>query len=203
MKREGILILVVMYLSILFFMIFTKAGNSNLSNDETLKIGEEKYLKFLWMVDGAFNEERIGGEFIVNGKTLNKDKKIFTCKYSKKDNKTCVGNNFQEEFNNLFASNIKYDHVYSDKMTFSWYKYKDGKYYFTNPNNCNIKRMSLEQKITVQEILDDKVIYNIVYENDDYNRMNYLYFVLVNEENDWKISEAYYYDLCEMYYHIE
>ena len=203
MKREGILILVVMYLSILFFMIFTKAGNSNLSYDEALKIGEEKYLKFLWMVDGAFNEERIGGEFIVNGKTLNKDKKIFTCKYSKKDNKTCVGNNFQEEFNNLFASNIKYDHVYSDKMTFYWYKYKDGKYYFTNPNNCNIKRMSLEQKITVQEILDNKVIYNIVYENDDYNRMNDLDFVLVNEENDWKISEAYYYDLCEMYYHIE
>lgn len=203
MKKERILILVVICLSIIFFVVFTKAGNSNLSYDEALKIGEEKYLKFLWMVDGAFNEKRIDGEFKVNGKTLDKDKKIFTCNYLKKEKNTCVGNNFQEEFNNLFASNIKYDSVYSDKMTFTWYKYKDGKYYFTNPNNCNIKRMSIEQKITVHEILDNKITYSVAYENDDYNRINYYYFTLINEENDWKISEAHYYDLCEMDYHIE
>ena len=70
-------------------------------------------------------------------------------------------NNFLEEFNKLFSNSIKYDYLYGDGITYSWVKYDKDKFSFTNPNNCNINRMGLEQKLSIKEISDDKLIYII------------------------------------------
>ena len=202
MKKQGILILSILFICILLFILFTKADNNSLSKEKALEIGEDKYLKFLWMVDGAFNDKRMNGEYIVNGKKLDKNNITFTCNYSKNNNETCVGSNFIEEFNNLFKEELKYEDVYGDKLTYTWIKYEKDKYYFTNPKNCSVNRMNLEQKLSVKEITNDKIVYNISYQGS-YNHINNYNFILIKEDNDWKIDEAYYIDLCEMEYHIE
>ena len=201
MKKQGLLILIIICMCVPFFIVFTKADNG-FNEKEILNLGEEMYLKFLWLVDGSFNEERMDGEYSVNGKKLGKESKIFECSYLKNNKETCVGNGFSEEFNKIFSSNINYDDVYGDILTYNWYKFEDGKYYFTNPNNCKVNRMNLEQKIHIKEVNDDKIIYTVSYINN-YNRVINNDFVLIKENNNWKIREAYYYDLCEMEYHIE
>ncbi len=201
MKKQGLLILFLLCISVTLFIVFTKADNNY--DEEILEIGEEKYLKFLWMVDGAFNEKRMDGEFTINGKKLNKDNISFTCEYMKKNKETCIGNNFLEEFNSLFSQSIIYSDVYGDGMTFSWIKHEDNKFYFTNPNNCNINRMNLEQTLSIKEVNDDRIIYRVSYQTNNYKHPYNANFVLVKENNDWKRSEANYYDLCEMEYHIE
>ena len=185
MKRQWLLILIVLCMCVTLFTIFTKADN-NYNEKEILSIGEEKYLKFLWIVDGAFNETRMDGEYTVNGKKLNDLDKIFKCNYPKKNKETCVGENFQEEFDKIFSNSIRYDDVYGDKLTYNWFKYENGKYYFTNPNNCRINRMNLGQKISIKEVNDDKIVYNITYESN-YNHVNNSDFVLIKENNNWKI----------------
>ena len=171
------------------FVILTKASDNVINNREALKIGEDKYLKFLWMVDGAFNKE----EFVVNNKKLNKEEKVFTCKYK---NNECISNNFESEFKKLFASNITYEKVYSDGISYSWFNYKNGNYYFNNINSCNVNRMSLNQEIKVIKIEDKKIVYEITIDNRKRD------FILVYEDNDWKISTAFYHDLCGMKYFI-
>lgn len=201
MKKQGIVILLAISISIILFISYTKAGNKY--NENTLlKIGEEKYLKFLWMVDGAFNDSRLDGEYSVNGKKLDKDSKIFTCDYLKNNKLTCVGKNFMSEFSNLFSNNISYESVYGDKLTYLWIKYENDNYYFTNPNRCNINRMNLNQSLAIKEIMDNKVVYSVtVDDNDMHTKIND--FVLILENDEWKISKATYYDLCEMEYYIE
>lgn len=201
MKKQGLLILIILGISIMLFLVFTKADNFN--EKDILKMGEEKYLRFLWIIDGAFNEKRIDGEYTVNGKKLDKNNIKFTCDYKKDNKKTCKGNNFQEEFYDLFSQSINYDDVYGDGMTFSWLKYENGNYYFTNPSNCNINRMNLEQTLTIKKIYNDKILYRVTYNTSSTSHLNNNVFVLIKENNDWKISEATYYDLCEMEYHVE
>jgi hypothetical protein len=185
MKKQGLLIIVLMFLSVIMFLLFTKAAN----NDDLLKLCEEKYLNFLWMVDGAFNK----AEFVVNNKKLNSKDKVFTCKYQ---NNECIGNNFESEFKKLFARNITYEKVYSDGISYSWINYKNGKYYFNNINTCNVNRMSLNQKLDVTKIEDKKIVYEITIDNRKRD------FVLIYEEDDWKINTAFYHDLCGMKYFI-
>ena len=198
MGKQRILILFVLLLSIILGIIFKESYS--LTNEEILSIGEEKYLKFLWMVDGAFNESRMNGEYLVNNRKLDKNNKVFVCIYS--NNNTCVSNNFYEEFYKLFSTNIKYEYVYGDGLTYSWIKEENNKFYFTNPNNCNINRMNLKQRLTIKEIHDKKIVYNINFHGNKKHDINQE-FILQYENDDWKIVKAYYYDLCEMEYYIE
>ena len=201
MKKIIVPIVFLVCLSTVSFIIFIKADDL-ISNEEAIKIGEEKYMKFLWLVDGAFNNERMNGEFIVNGKKMNNKDKVFTCKYQK-NNIECVGNNFEKEFSNLFSNNIRYDNVYSDGNIYSWYKYQNNKYVFNNLNNCNINRMGLNHKLNVDMISKDELIYDIVFIDNQIEHVNKKKFILVLENNEWKISKAYYHDLCGMNYYIE
>ena len=200
MKNRVYLMIILIFLAIVSFAIITKSDNNEFDKEEILKIGEEKYLQFLWMVDGAFNNERMNDEYEVNGKKMDENNKVFTCKYKKNSN-TCMANNFEEEFRKLFASRILYDNVYGDNLTFSWIKYEKGKYYFTNPNNCNTKRMSLIHNLEIKSVDGEKIVFNASFMG---NRVTLKReFILIKEDNIWKISKAFYRDLCEMDYYIE
>jgi len=182
-------------LAILLFVIFVKADDTIISKEEALKIGEEKYLEFLWMVDGAFNNERFNGEFIVNEKKL--DNYSFDCVYNNKKD-SCISKNFEESFNKLFVKRIRPQDVYGDGITFSWYtKIKDG-YEFNNTSNCSVKRMGLNQSINIKEIYENKIEYLVYFDDLTVDKL----FVLEKENGEWKISQAYYHDLCKLDYYI-
>ena len=119
-----------------------------------------------------------------------------------KNDKTCIGNNFEEVFHNLFASSITYNDVYSDDSENGWLKYEKGKYLFTNINTCNVRRMNLNQTIKIFKIEKDKLLFDVLMEDSDYQNNQSREFVLVKENNLWKISRAYYEDLCEIKYSI-
>lgn len=200
MKKLWIFLGIIIVLSIISFFIFTDAKGLMMSNNEALRIGEEKYLEFLWMVDGAFNDSRYKESFIINGKETNYNKD-FTCTYSKGNNKTCFSDNFEESFKNLFVSSIKYDDVYSDGVSFAWYEKTSNGYKFTNMNTCNVKRMSKEQKVKVIGVKNDELSFEIEYEKNESYILHKL-FVLKFEDGKWKVSNAYYHDLCHMDYEI-
>ncbi len=199
MRNRASLLMLLIGIVIIFFVVFAFSKD----NTDDLLIGEEKYLEFLWMVDGAFNSERFEGSHLVNGKNIQDDKKVFKCEYSKNNKNTCVSTNFNQEFYNLFASNIKYDMVYGDNLTYTWYEYKDNKYYFTNPINCNIDKRYLDYKLSLKKSNNDEKIYIVKYTNDNFNHEMIKEFKLIKEDNLWKISKATYYDLCGMEYNIE
>ena len=203
MKKLYVGILIIMLLSALSFTILTSADKSLLSKDEALIVGEEKYLTFLWMVDGAFNDKRYEYSFMVNGKELGDDKKIFTCDYPKNNKKTCLSKNFESSFHKVFASNVTYDDVYSDKVSFSWYEKKDNEYKFTNMNSCNAYRMGKEHNLNVISIAKRKLFFRVTFKDDRNNRVFDKMFILNYEDNDWKVSKAYYHDPCYMDYNIE
>ena len=193
MKKSLLLTFVLVGLSIIMFVIFTDANSGRLSKKEALEIGEEKYLEFLWIVDGAFNSEKHGGEYKINGKELVNKK--FTCIY--KNNTTCVGKNFEEAFHDLFYSGITYKDVYSDLDSYSWVTYKNDEYVFNILNTCGISRMNLDQRMEINEISNDKLSFYVFSEDENHRE-----FILVKEDNNWKISKAYYHDLCEQRYNI-
>lgn len=197
MKRVFIPLLVIISLSVVSYI----KPNEVLSSSEALDLGIDKYLKFLWIVDGAFNNEKLNEEFLVNNKKLKEEDKIFTCKYSIKS-KECIGNNFEIEFKKLFSKNISYEEVYTDGAIYSWISYKDGKYMFNNLDNCNINRMGINHNIEVVDIKSNRIIYKVSFENRRSHLINKRKFELVKENNEWKISEAFYYDLCSMRYAI-
>ena len=201
MRNVLLLISILIFTSIIMFIVFTKADYKKLDNSEALKIGEEKYLEFLWMVDGAFNNERMNGEFIVNGKRLEKDSIKFTCVYKNKKDNTCIGNNFEESFQSLFSSNITYNQVYGDDSGNVWFKYDKGKYKFTNTNYCSVNRMNLKQNIKLHKINQNELEYYVSYK-DSNNGLRERTFSLIKENDIWKISKAYYEDLCEIKYRI-
>ena len=201
MKKIVVPIIFLISLSIILFVVFINADVS-ITKEEALKMGEEKYLKFLWMVDGAFNNERMKGEFTVNGKKIKEEDKVFTCKYQK-NKKECIGNNFEEEFNKLFSKKIRHDNVYGDGNIYVWYKYQDNKYIFNNLDNCSVNRMGLDHQIKVDKINSDEIIFEVSFNNNQINLINTKKFILVLENNEWKISKAFYYDLCGMKYYIE
>ena len=191
----------IVFLNSLLILSFANP-NIVLTNNEALHIGVDKYLKFLWMVDGAFNSERLKEDFIVNGEKIKEDSKLFTCKYKKSNSKECIGNNFEKEFNKLFSKNISYQKVYTDEAIYSWILYKDEKYIFKNLNNCSTNRMGLNHSIKVIDNNKDKIIYEVMFENKASHLINKKDFTLIKEDNDWKISTAFYYDLCGMHYTI-
>ncbi len=202
--------LIVIILIVVILFLFRKISFSypNLTDKEALRIGEEKYMAFLWMVDGAFNDERYEYSYTINDKEISYNGS-FSCEYLK-NKETCIGKNFEDNFKNLFASNITYDQVYGDLLTFSWYQKKDDSYYFTNMRNCNVERMNKKHYINLFQREENKLIYHtsftdeISFVSSDIHTKKYeREFVLVLEDNEWKISKAFYHDLCVMNYNIE
>jgi len=182
--------------------------NKNITDEvDLLSLGEEKYLEFLWMVDGAFNDQRYNNEISVNGKVL-EIKLDFTCVYDE-EKKTCQGINFEKNYKDIFASNIEIDSVYGDGVAVRWYEKKDNEYYFENSNSCNIGRMSLKQNLKLISNNDNKLVYQVtydeeisggIYKGDHHFEKD---FVLIYENGKWKVSEAYYHDPCYMEYIIK
>ncbi len=107
MKKVIIPVIFVIVLSIVFLIY----KNISLNNyrAKALDIGINKYLEFLWIVDGAFNKDN--EDYLVNGISLSNDNKLFKCTYNNKKSNECLGDNFEEAFNNLFASNISNNNV--------------------------------------------------------------------------------------------
>ena len=190
------------FLSIVFFVQYIKADNIVLTKEKALHLGEEKYLMFLWMVDGAFNSERFKEDFTVNGKKLSDNNKLFTCKYKNKKSSECIGNNFESEFKKLFSSRIDYEKVYSDKKIYSWMSFENGKYLFNSLATCNINRMNTNQELKVMNISDTRITYEVLFKDNQISHILKREFVLVLEDDEWKVSRAFYHDLCGMRYTI-
>ena len=200
MKKIIILIISSIFIATILYVVFTKADYVQLTKDEALEIGEEKYLEFLWMVDGAFNDSKFDEEFTVNDKKLSDDKKIFTCVKNKKDN-SCIGNNFEKEFERIFSANLNYQQVYGDGISYTWIKYENGKYIFTNIDSCSTIRMNTKQLIRINDINSNQLSFDV--SSKDSNDLEKVRsFILVKENNEWKVSRAYYHDICEMDYNI-
>ena len=202
MKKMTIFIVILFCLAIIMFVDRINADNVVPSKEKALQLGEEKYLMFLWMIDGAFNSERLKEDFTVNGKKLSEKNKVFTCKYKNKKDSECIGNNFKSEFKKLFSSHIDYESVYSDKKIYSWISFNKGNYYFNNLTTCNINRMNTNQQLKVKNINGTKITYEVLFENNQISQVIKREFVLVLEDNEWKIGRAFYYDLCGMRYTI-
>ena len=209
-----IIILIGIILFVLLFLFLSKNNLKNeektftLQEDDSLSIGVGKYLEFLWMVDGAFNDSRYNEKIKVNNEVLNNKNITFVCNYSS-DKEKCKAENFEKSFADLFASNITYNDVYGDGLTFNWYeKRKDG-YYFKNMNSCNIERMSTNQTLELVDETKDKLTYKVDYVDNvkggTYNGVHKITrdFVLIKEKDSWKVSKAYYHDPCYMDYYIE
>ena len=195
--KKILLILLVIVLGVIGILYYNR--KPILTMDEALILGEEKYLTFLWMVDGAFNDERIGYSFKVNNHDLKEENKTFKCVYQK-DKKSCISKNLEEEFKKTFSSSLTYKDVYSDGVSNSWYERKNNRDIFTNDNNCNTNRMNEIQKIEVSKIDPGKIKYTVSFKNG--NREYLKPFILIYENGVWKISSAYYHDLCGMDYNI-
>ena len=202
MKRVFVPIVFLISMSIITFIIFTEAKKGVMTCEKALALGEEKYLKFLWMVDGAFNSDRMKEDFSVNDKRLNDEEKVFTCQYKHKNDIECVGKNFEQEFKNLFSKTISYKNVYSDGLDYTWYVYKDGNYVFSYISSCGVNRMGINQQIKLISITSDKIMYQVNFKDNLNNKEVTKYFSLILEDKDWKINMAYYYDLCGMKYYI-
>ena len=196
MKKLWFLIIVI--IAVIGFICY-QSRMPILNNKEALKIGEDKYLSFLWMVDGAFNDERLGRTYTVNNKKIDDNNKTFKCVYDK-NKKKCVSDNFEKEFAKLFSKALLPKNVYSDSVSNSWYMKKDNEDVFMNIDTCNINRMSENHELKVNKIERSKITYQISFKEKDkeFNKL----FVLVYEDGDWKIRNAYYHDLCGMDYNI-
>lgn len=186
----------IIFIITLVFTMFTSADC--LSESEALAIGVEKYLEFLWMVDGAFNNSKDNNEFIVNDKKLDNDNKKFTCTYK---NNSCIGNNFENEFKRIFASNISYNKVYGDGILYTWIKHENGEYRFSNLKNCDTYRMDTNRIMKVTEITSNRLVFKVSGKYD--KRDKFREFALIKENDDWKVTAAYYHDLCDIDYNIE
>lgn len=204
MKKLLCFIGIIIFLSIISYVLFVQSVPL-LDEMEAIEVGREKYLEFLWMVDGAFYSDI--EEYSVNGQTLSDDNKTFTCDYGK-DKNSCVGRDFIKNFDNLFAHNIIYDKVYGDNTSFSWYKKVNDDYLFSLIKTCSSRRMPKKQNIEIFEITRGKVIYHVTFSerievlNKVFNRKYLKEFVLVYEKGKWKISNAYYRDNCGLDYYI-
>ena len=176
-----------------------------LTEEEALEVGVNKYLDFLWMVDGVFNNNDL--HYTVNGKEQGEENKIVTCKNNvSKDNK-CVISEFESSFKNLFAHNIDYCKVYGGEMSILSISINNNEYTFKNVSSCNQYKMGKNHHLEVNSIERNKIVYRIIFQDEsvgkvigrDYEK----FFVLVNENHTWKISKAFYHDACHMDYNIE
>ncbi len=207
------IILALIFVIVLFVYLFTgdkpviSTGLRSLSDEEALSIGTEKYLDFLWMVDSAFNDSRYEGRIKVNNQEIDETKTLFSCKYDK-DKEWCKGENFEEAFRNVFASDITYNDVYGDGLAVYWYEKRGDGYFFQNSIGCNIKRMSLDQTLELTKKERNQLTFKVSYVDNitagafEGEHQKIRDFVLIKEDGEWKVSKAYYHDLCFQDYPI-
>lgn len=202
MKKKYLKYALVLFICVTF-VIWIIDYNRILTPDEALSLGEEKYLQFLWMVDGAFNDNE---EYLVNGHSLSNDNRPFNCTFDKK-NKTCLVKDFESLFHKYFVNSLSVEQVYSDKLSFKHYEMQDDDIIFNANSICGSNRMNLKQNITVVEIERRKIKYLITYDNDEDSPNRFREFkkefVLKYENRKWKVAKAYYHDSCRMDYNIE
>ena len=201
------ILLVIIIIAVLLIYFVTKDNNDfTYDNDDALSIGEEKYLEFLWLVDGAFNDSRYNTHIKVNNKEVNLSKFKFSCKYDDKK-EWCKAENFENAFSSVFASNITYNEVYGD-IAYVWYEKREDGYYFKNPTGCDAARMSDNQTLELVKEEKDKLTFKVQYldnmETGIYKGEHKITkeFILVREGKEWKVSKAHYHDLCFQDYYI-
>ena len=185
------LMIIVIPLAIISYLVLVQGDK--LESDEVLKIGEEKYLEFMWIVDSAFEDK----EITVNNKHIEDSQKTFKCEYKDKKDE-CLVENFEEVFKNLFSKNISYNKVYGDDITFSRLHIIDNQYIFSSIK-CSDTSKSNDFELKVKSIESDKLTYTVTSSD---KRLSEKVFILINEDNSWKIKEAYYRDKCMMDYYI-
>ncbi len=179
----------------------------NHENSPELEIGINKYLEFLWMVDGVFNKEKYHNEeFTVNGESLSNH--TFKCEFNS-DKSRCKGINFIDNYNKLFSKKVNINLVYGDGVALRWYDKIDDDYYFNIQNTCDVSRMNSKQNIILKENSNNKLVFRVYfYETvkDGLFMGNHTFdkeFTLVKEDGEWKVSKAYYHNPCYMEYNIE
>ena len=192
-------IVAIILMIVIGIYVYDIISNPLLSKEEAKKIGEERYLAFLWMVDGAFNYERYNQIFQVNGKS--EVNSTFICEYQ--DNSQCIGKNFVSSFDDVFSNSIHYDKVYGDGISFNWYEEKDNVFTFNNSINCYTKRMGTNHTLEPLIIRRDKITYRVTFQDEDNERIFEKNFILKHENHEWKVISAYYHDPCYMDYNIE
>lgn len=207
------IILAIISVIVLFVYLFTgdkpiiSTGFRLLSDEEAVSVGTKKYLEFLWMVDGAFNDSRYEGRIKVNNQEFDESTAIFVCKYDKAK-EWCKGEKFEEAFRKVFSSDITYNDVYGDGLAVYWYEKRGDGYFFQNSNGCNIERMSLDQTLELIEKEKNQLTFKISYVDNvkagafqgEHKKVRD--FVLIKENGEWKVSKAYYHDLCFQDYPI-
>lgn len=177
-----------------------------LTEEEALDVGVNKYLAFLWIVDGIFNTDD-NFTYVVNGKELTDENKIISCRNDITKDKKCIIDDFETSFKNLFAHNIDYQKVTGDDMSSISVSIKDNQYTFKNISLCNEYHMGRLHHLKIESIERNKIVYQVSFEDESIGKViGRTYektFVLVNENRTWKISKAYYHDSCHMDYNIE
>ena len=127
-KSNKLIYIILAVIIFLFLIIYFVTKNNDVNNigatvdsEDALSIGEKKYMEFIWLVDGAFNDSRYNSHIKVNDKQIDEKSLKFSCKYDEKK-EWCKGENFEEAFNNVFSSNISYKDVYGDGLAYNWYE---------------------------------------------------------------------------------
>ena len=190
-----VLIIFLLFCTIVCFIIFVNGNENHLTNEEILKLGEEKYLSLLWMVKGAFEDKKI----IVNNHELDDSQKVFNCHFNDSQ-KECIGNNFEEAFNQVFSKNISYEKVYGDGVTHVWIKKIGDDYHFAYNFYCRDNHDEDNYQLSIKSVSDVKIVYEITALNSSKSFTRT--FILTKEDNKWKISQAVYRDKCMMDYYI-
>ena len=171
---------------------------------DEVKIGVNKYLEFLWMIDGAFDKTKT--KFEVNGEKIND--LSFKCEYRGTNDK-CYGVNFEENYNKLFSNKVSMNRVYGDGVSLKWYDKIDGEYVFYVKNSCNVGRMNTKQSLILTEKTSKELKFKVYYNENissGFFKGEHAYdkeFVLVKEDGSWKVRKAYYHNPCYIEYNIE
>ena len=193
--------IIVISLIIFVLSIFTFLRFKGLSIDDAISLGENKFLEFTWITYGAFNDDE---NITINGKRLNDSHKIITCEAI---NGKCFVRDFEQVYHRLFSKKVEMKKVYGDKFSFNWYEVIDNQYYFNYPKNCSIHSVIKDFSLKLVSNTFNKIVYEIEYldegiSHDQEKRKAVKQFILVKEDNDWKIAEAFYRDVCMMSYNI-
>ncbi len=171
---------------------------------DEIKIGINKYLEFLWMVDGAFDTSK--NKFEVNGEKIND--LSFKCEYRGTNDK-CYGVDFEENYNRIFSKQVSINRVYGDGVSLKWYEKVGNDYVFYPPKSCTVKRMNLKQSIILKEKTSKELKFLVYYNetvDSGFFKGNHQYekeFVLVKEDGSWKVRKAYYHNPCYIEYNVE